>query len=804
MNIAAQPPRYTCAERGQTGWGVCANIFSDCGFIQLRITPGLATIAILVATIWLSLHNAQAQNTLPTGLPDAATKATSVPNLPDPLTRDAIREVLSKLNDAQTRNLLISELNKKVAAAEAKRAAEKGRSLGQVLAGWASALRVSWVTTFAMTNRIPAALESAFVNFQSKRGDSSLWRVLGALVLCLGAGLAAAFGVKRLLKNRQANLDAQEPTTLWSTMGVVIARFLTQGTMLVAFVIGGYFTNSIVNASHPADTSFINYILQATGWTWLAIMAARFMLSPTRPSLRLCAVDDDTAWFLTRRIGIIFGWSAFSLGSLIWMIGFGFPHGEVRLGFWFSLIFHALIALTIWQARSGIYQMVLGHGDDTPARRWFAELWPVIAIGLVVLQWLVVELFVATGNLASLSTVAMNVTLATVLALPLFELAIRALVEAIWANDPDQEPALQAAHKHTQAGLVRCGRVIMIFAIIAILVKLWGLDLRDLASQGVGAQVAGALMEVFLITVVAYGLWEGLNIVADRQIAIERFNLGLEEDGDDGPAGAEGGKGGSRLGTLMPLIRGTGQVIIILLATLAVLGQLGVNVTPLLAGAGIIGLAVGFGAQTLVKDIISGVFFLVDDAFRTGEYIDIGTVKGVVEKISIRSMQLRHHLGPLNTVPFGEIRHLTNYSRDWVMMKLKLRLTYDTDVEKVRKLVKKLGQQLLEDPAVGDKFLQPLKSQGVIQMDDSAMIVRVKFMTLPGDQFVTRTKVYAAIRELFEREGIKFAHREVTVRIADEDEHEDLTEHQKRAATAAARSVVEAADGPPAKTGQDM
>ena len=241
----------------------------------------------------------------------------------------------------------------------------------------------------------------------------------------------------------------------------------------------------------------------------------------------------------------------------------------------------------------------------------------------------------------------------------------------------------------------------------------------------------------------------------------------------------------------MPLVRGTGQVIIAVLAVLAVLGQIGVNVTPLLAGAGIVGVAVGFGAQTLVRDIISGVFFLIDDAFRKGEYIDIGTVTGTVEAISIRSMQLRHHNGPLHTIPFGEIRHLTNFSRDWVMMKLPLRVTYDTDVERLRKLIKKLGQDLLQDPELGPKFLQPLKSQGVIQMEDSAMIVRVKFMTRPGDQWGLRTKVFARIRELFEREGIKFAHREVTVRIADQEASRPLDDAQRQAVAAAARSAVE-------------
>jgi small-conductance mechanosensitive channel len=204
------------------------------------------------------------------------------------------------------------------------------------------------------------------------------------------------------------------------------------------------------------------------------------------------------------------------------------------------------------------------------------------------------------------------------------------------------------------------------------------------------------------------------------------------------------------------------------------------------------GIAVGFGAQTLIRDIFSGAFFLMDDAFRMGEYVETGSIKGTVEKISIRSFQLRHHLGKLHTIPFGEITQLTNYSRDWVMTKLPLRVTYDTDVEKVRKLIKKLGQRLLEDPEVGHTFMEPLKSQGVYKMEDSAMIIRVKFMTKPGEQFVVRKLVYASIRELFSEAGITFAHKEVTVRIAENGNRSERTEQEKQGATAAARSVLDA------------
>ena len=186
-------------------------------------------------------------------------------------------------------------------------------------------------------------------------------------------------------------------------------------------------------------------------------------------------------------------------------------------------------------------------------------------------------------------------------------------------------------------------------------------------------------------------------------------------------------------------------------------------------GLGVGGIALGIGAQTLVRDVLSGVFFLLDDAFRAGEYIDTGTVKGTVERITLRSLQLRHHNGPLNTIPFGEIKQVTNLSRDWVIMKFPIRVPFGTDTEKVRKVVKRLGLEMLEDPEIGALFVEPLKSQGVFEIDDFGMVIRVKYMTRPGDQFTLRRIVYARLQDAFAEAGIEFAGREVRVRM-DEDE----------------------------------
>ncbi len=326
-------------------------------------------------------------------------------------------------------------------------------------------------------------------------------------------------------------------------------------------------------------------------------------------------------------------------------------------------------------------------------------------------------------------------------------------------------------------------------AVLALVAGAWAfLRVWDANMSMVNDTLIDRFGDIIVILFIAYIVYHTFRIWIDNKIFEEQGEIIEVDIGGEG-----GGEGGSRLSTLLPLFKITMTIIIVVTFALIMFAELGINVSPLFAGAGVVGLAIGFGAQTLVRDIFSGVFFLFDDAFRKGEYIDTGDVKGTVEKISLRSLQLRHHRGPLNTIPFGEIRFLTNFSRDWVIMKLPLRVTYDTDPERVRKLIKKLGLELLEDPLIGPDFIQPLKSQGVIEMQDSAMIIRVKFMTKPGGQWMTRKRVLQDIRALFEREGIKFAHREVTVRLAEGDSKlEDLTPAQKEALAGAALQDAEA------------
>ena len=294
------------------------------------------------------------------------------------------------------------------------------------------------------------------------------------------------------------------------------------------------------------------------------------------------------------------------------------------------------------------------------------------------------------------------------------------------AAAPPDEQAPPAAGQPAliEDALVLNFRVLLALVTVQAICSLWGIQVFDLVGALFGDQLAGALSEIAIAGLFVFIVWQ---IV---KAAVRAYAVPEPEPGVVDLSGEGGTVGRTRIQTLAPLIAKTVGATLIAVLALITLSALGVNISPLLAGAGVVGLAVGFGAQTLVRDIVSGVFFLADDAFRMGEYLAIGNIRGTVEKISVRSLRLRHHRGPLPTLPYGEIRSMTNYSRDYVIMKFEVRVPFETDVEKVRKLIKQVGAELAQNEEYASVMLEPLKSQGVNRMDDSAFVIRCKFTTL--------------------------------------------------------------------------
>jgi len=265
------------------------------------------------------------------------------------------------------------------------------------------------------------------------------------------------------------------------------------------------------------------------------------------------------------------------------------------------------------------------------------------------------------------------------------------------------------------------------------------------------------VLSAIIILLIADVLWHAMKTAIDRKLA---------ESADLGQPSTDEARRRSRLRTLLPIFRNILFVFVIAVAVLMALSAMGVPITPLVAGAGVLGIAVGFGAQTFARDIIAGMFYLVDDAFRVGEYIQSGNYKGTVEGFSIRSVRLRHQRGAVYTVPFSLLGAVQNQSRDWVIDKLMVGITYDSDIDRARKLIKQIGLELAEDPEFKPLILEPLKMQGVDALGDFAVQLRMKMMTLPGENFVIRRKALAMIKAAFDANGIKFAFP--TVQVAGE------------------------------------
>ncbi len=335
--------------------------------------------------------------------------------------------------------------------------------------------------------------------------------------------------------------------------------------------------------------------------------------------------------------------------------------------------------------------------------------------------------------------------------------------EAIQLEEPDDHKADPKSYLQQQLPLIKNAlRILMGALFFFLIMRLWGIDLP------VGRMFTATALKIIGLVLLSFIIWQYIKARIDRRLR--------EEMPDEDEEMEEGGSGGSRIGTLLVLLRKFILSVLFVIVSLIILSAIGVDIGPLIAGAGVIGLAIGFGSQALVRDILSGVFFLIDDAFRVDDYIETGGIKGMVQHISLRSVKLRHPRGMVFTIPFGDMGAVQNFSRDYIITKLDIRVRYDVDIDKIRKIIKKIGQEFEQHDEIGPVLLSPIKSQGVRAMDDSAMILRVKFKTPPGKQFVVRREVYKRVQERFREEGIEFAHRDVTVYLPPEVTGETSTE----------------------------
>jgi len=687
--------------------------------------------------------------------------------VPANLTHAEVRDLVARLSDDEVRALIIQQLDKQAATDATD--SNTNAYLEQLGAGLAQA-RQSFARAFDTSNKPLRNLAANIWRQLTENGNFTAGRLLLQLLVLLAAGVFADWLVRRLLRRTAAGMPGE--MSLRQKFDFACYGGAVAAIGIAAFAAGAIAAIEFMTVDMP-EAQLLWYRL-----VWLIVVVRLVMLvvsrlvSPASRATRLLTLSDPAAreawtWSLLLVLSLAV---PRQLGRLVGEFGAS-DENRLLLAVLLGPIFLAVAVALVLRLRDYGARLIAGDGGRAGMlRQGLARAWWVLAIVYILMIWLMaIGKSAATGE----STLGPGLgSLALVAAIPYLDRALQWLIAfyfddkaAAKAGAAGQAEAIETPPETTtrkprpayQGVALRYARILLTIAILVTFVRLWNIDLAALSAQLVGERFARASFDIGITILLTWALWGVIRIAIERKIAEDKGPAGDSEEAE------AGGVGGTRIGTVLPLIRAFIQITLIVMAVLISLSSLGVNIGPLIAGAGVVGLAIGFGAQTLVRDIVSGFFYLVDDAFRIGEYVVVDQTRGTVEKISIRSFQLRHHNGPVHTIPYGEIRTLTNWSRDWAIMKFELRIPFETDIEQVRKIIKKIGQDLMADETFGPLLLAPLKSQGVNRMDDSALIIRCKFTAVPGQQYLIRREAFTRIQKAFEEQGIHFAPRRVLV-----------------------------------------
>lgn len=457
---------------------------------------------------------------------------------------------------------------------------------------------------------------------------------------------------------------------------------------------------------------------------------------------QIVPVKPKDAIYWRRRIGLFVSYFAFGWSIVGILIDLGFPRDfRFAAAYLLGLGLLTIGLEAIWNRPEGDSSSTAGSGriaKSVAMSAYAVVLWLLWVSGLLGMFWIAVFVLL----LPKAISIGRN--------------AVSHLLR------PTETGGLvPIRHNILEVCLERGVRLIILSAATLWLAHIWQVDLVGLTSQDSLPMrlLRGALASVVILLLADF-LWQIVKVSVDGALADPTESI---------ISGSDEAIRRARLRTLLPIFRNILLVVIAVMASLTALAALGLEIGPLIAGAGVLGVAIGFGAQSLVKDIISGMFYLLDDAFRVGEYIQSGSFRGTVESFSLRSVRLRHHRGPVFTVPFGQLGAVQNMSRDWVIDKFMINVTYDSDLEKARKISKKIGQELAEDPDLAPDIIEPMKMQGVEQFGDYAIQLRFKMTTRPGQQAVVRRKALLRLKTAFDQAGIKFAHPTVHVEGRDEE-----------------------------------
>jgi small-conductance mechanosensitive channel len=619
-------------------------------------------------------------------------------------------------------------------------------------AGWlsdaASELTNALRPIFAAVPDWPDQLRHVVDRIAEASGGSFLVWLLQLLAALAAGLLALRLAPLALAGWRRTRLRlASDPLRLSRLFSLFASDLLGVFALLVV----AYAAHALWFSSDSLPSRAAMPFLSALVYWRLILLPVDLVLRPHDAKARLIEVGDVTARRLREAASAIVALELFSTALLRALVRGGMQIPDVKFT---ALCLGAVNAGLAVYFINRVRRAPAAGGEatapaDRPAPAFFERVGYPLALLFVFLALIAWSLGVTLRNLRPFW--GLIDTAGILIGVWVLDMMVGAGLDYLAAASGEREPSERRAQWHR---IIRhCINVALWLGAAAILVELWVVDLARIFPSEGWASYRGSLWSAAATIYVAYVLCRVVFMHTERHI---RPAIQAVPSNEPAPIA-------SRLQTVLPLMRVFILITIALLAGLIALSNLGVNTTSLIAGASIFGLAISFGSQSLVRDIVSGIFFMADDAFRIGEYIDTGRLRGTVEGMSIRSLRLRHQNGQIHVIPFGQIQHVTNFSRDWTTVKFNLRLAHETDVEQVRKAVKQIGIEMMGDAELGPELIAPLKLQGVTDIDPNALVVRLKFTARP----VQPTFVYRAalkrIHKVFREKGIEFSNPTVYV-----------------------------------------
>jgi small-conductance mechanosensitive channel len=590
------------------------------------------------------------------------------------------------------------------------------------------------------------------------------WRSL----LVLAAGLAGEFAVRRALRRPVRALERAAPDDFDPAPGPAEAEAGPTGKegrrlpALLAlrrlpFALGVFLLDlvpvlvllgvgTLMARTRLADNHTTGLVIVAVLHSFVlyrvVVAVVRLLVAPRRPRLRLLQTSEAGAAFLlawTRGLAVltVFGYTAAEIGLLFGLYRVAY---EALLKL-VSLAVLVCLVTIVSQSRAAVAARIRA----VPVRNKrlailldrLAAGWHVFAIFYLGGLWLVWAFEVPNGfsrllrMVASLIVVAVLARLLAVLAYGALDRALRVAPETA-ARLPGLEARVRGYEPIGRAVLTS---LIALLAVVALF-EAWGFEVVSWFTAGaLGGRVAAALGTIAITLAIALAIWESANIAMQHHLA----RLARE---------AQAARS-ARLRTLLPMLRTTLLVSICTVAGLVVLSEIGINTAPLLAGAGVVGLAIGFGSQKLVQDIITGLFLLLENTMQVGDVVSLGGMSGTVEALSIRTIRLRALDGSVHIVPFSAVTTVTNQTRDFGYAVVDVSVGLNEDPGRVAGIIREVAKEMRAEPRWDSAIRDDLDVLGVEKFLDTALVLRTRIKTVPGQR-------WAVARELNQRIKVRF------------------------------------------------